>query len=233
MVGARQNLGQAEVEDLHHIRLRHHHVRRLEVAMNDAARVGMRDGIGDLQTVAEDVCKREAAGGNQLIERSALDQLQGDVCVPVGLPNFVDRADVRMIQRGGGARFAHQAQPRVRIANGCRQQFDRHVAIKAIVVRPVHLAHPTRAEQRIDAIKAEPRTTCKTRRRPGSAKRWRVAESSGVAVSGEHLFDIGAERDIAGARFGQNGRTVAAVARPREVEQRRDLPPPFRRHDHR
>lgn len=41
-------LAQAEVEDLDAAVGRYHHVRRLEIAMDDAGRVGARHAVGDL-----------------------------------------------------------------------------------------------------------------------------------------------------------------------------------------
>ena len=41
-------------------------------------------------------------------ERLAFDQLHGDERQAVGFADFVNDADVRMIERGGGARFTHQ-----------------------------------------------------------------------------------------------------------------------------
>ena len=65
-------------------------------------------------------------------------------------------ADVRVVQRRQHARFALQARHPVGIiGERGRQNLDRDIAAKACVVRPEDLAHPTAAQQGIDAVAAE------------------------------------------------------------------------------
>ena len=65
----------------------------------------MRHGIGYLDAIAKDIFDREAASRDQAIEGLSLDQLHRDVGLPVGLPDVMDRADVRMVQRRRRARL--------------------------------------------------------------------------------------------------------------------------------
>ncbi len=99
-------------------------------------------------------CQRPArqAGG----ERLALDQLHRDVQIPVDLANLVDRADVRVIQRGGGPSLAHQSSRGLLVAvGGLRQHLDRDVAIQSEIARTIDFAHPSGAQPANELIVAE------------------------------------------------------------------------------
>ena len=61
-------------------------------------------------------------------------------------PEIEDRKDVRMRQRRDRLRLALEPRQRVGIGRDrLRQHLDRHVAVELLVPRPVHLAHPARA----------------------------------------------------------------------------------------
>jgi hypothetical protein len=63
------------------------------------------------------------------------------------LVNIVDGADVRMVQRGSGARLALEALHRLPVLRVfLRQEFQRHVAAELGVLGFVHHTHATAAE---------------------------------------------------------------------------------------
>ena len=62
-------LGEAEVEHLEPALRRHDHVGALEIAVHDAARVGMRERIGDLRPIVGDGLGGESARRNRRRER--------------------------------------------------------------------------------------------------------------------------------------------------------------------
>src|SRR6516162_586673 len=71
----------------------------------------------------------------------------------VVLADVMDRADVRVIQRGNRARFTFEApQPMLILRERSGQDLDRHMASEPGVVREIDLAHSTRAEQRNDFV---------------------------------------------------------------------------------
>ncbi len=68
----------------------------------------------------------------------------------------VDRTDVRMVQRREDLCLALEPRQPLGISGkGGRQDFDRHLTAEQGVCCPIHLAHPTNAEQRFDPIRAE------------------------------------------------------------------------------
>ena len=87
-----------------------HHVRRLDVAVDDAGGVRLRQRVGDLNRVA--TSRRRAAGSFRaitLIERLALDELHRDEVDAVFAADVVDGDDAGMVQRRGGLRFLDEA----------------------------------------------------------------------------------------------------------------------------
>ena len=86
-----------------------HGVGRLQIAMRDAAlvrgahRIGKRDGEVSTRSSGS------PSGGMILLERLAVDELEREKRHAVGFLDRMDGDDVRMIERGGGARLALEA----------------------------------------------------------------------------------------------------------------------------
>ena len=129
----------------------------LEVAVDDAGAVRPVESISDLDR------NRHCFRDGQLLppgcSRSASvspssTPAPGNRCRP--RVQFVERADVRVIERRDDARLPIEPLAEVRIA-GDRfwQNFDGDCSIEARVLRAVHLAHAASADQRDDFVRAE------------------------------------------------------------------------------
>ena len=97
------SLGQTEVQNLDAALRCDDDVVALQIAMDDAALVRMRERVRQLPSVVHDMLGRQRTGVQHRAERLSLDQLHGDVRLPVGLADFVHRADVRMVEGSRGA----------------------------------------------------------------------------------------------------------------------------------
>ena len=108
MSGARLalNLGQAEVQDFGASPAGDKNVSRLDVAMNDALGVRGIQRVGDVNRKREERREIQRARGNLVFQSCAIQILHGDEGFAGILSNIVNRADVRMIQRGRGLGFA-------------------------------------------------------------------------------------------------------------------------------
>jgi hypothetical protein len=73
--------------------------------MNDAAFMRMGQGVGDLRPVADNALRREAVGGDEGTEGLPLDIGHRNEALTFVLTDFLDRADVRVVQRRRGAGF--------------------------------------------------------------------------------------------------------------------------------
>ena len=81
------------------------------------------------------------------------------------MPTCVQRHDVRVIQRGHGARLTLEPPQPLRIgADIAWQDLDGDVTAEAGVLREVDLAHAARAERRENLVGAKPRAGRKAHR---------------------------------------------------------------------
>ena len=118
--------------------------------MHDALPMRAIERGGDLGRTAQRLIERERALLEARRQRLALEMLQHQEVerAPIGghVPaDVVQRADVRMIERGHRARLALEALPRLRVAGDLRRQhLDRDAAIQPRVPRPIHLPHAAR-----------------------------------------------------------------------------------------
>ena len=153
-----RGLGEAEVEDLHDALRCDLDVGRFQIAVDDAALVSRVERIGNLPRNGERLGDGEAAvcTSDTFGQRFALDQLEDEAAYAVCFFDAVDRADVRMIERGEHPRFAFEARATFRIGGERRRQdFDSDLAAERIVVGTVHLAHAADAEQGTNRVDAE------------------------------------------------------------------------------
>jgi len=142
---------QPEIQHLHTV-ARQHDVLRLDVAMGHAGAMGAVEGIGDLCGEFERLIEGKRAlldAGGQCL---ALDQLHHHVAGP----DIVERADVRMIQRGHGAGFPFETGAQIfTLGNVFGQHLYRDGAVEPRVARFVHFAHPSRADGGEDFVGTE------------------------------------------------------------------------------
>src|SRR5262245_52742018 len=90
------HFGQTKVEYRHPAIRLHHHVRRLEITMDDAGRMCSGTGVCDLDADAQHLGNAEATSGNEAIERLSLDELHDQVHDRTFGPDVVDGDDVRV-----------------------------------------------------------------------------------------------------------------------------------------
>ena len=88
-----------------------------------------------------------------MLQRLSLQQFHGDEMFAVGFVDFVNRADVRMVERGGGEGFALKALAgRGIVLHVGRKKFQRDVAAQLEVFRFVDHTHPPAAQLRENAV---------------------------------------------------------------------------------
>ena len=148
--------GEAEVEDLQPPLSRNDDVCALEVAVDDAMVVSVRDGRSDLDAVRQDGRRRQAVSGDALLQKTAGDELHHDVRSTIQLEHLVDGADVGVVEPRGRACLVQQLADRRVIGARGSDELDRDVAIELDVVGLVDFAHPSRSERSRDLVPADP-----------------------------------------------------------------------------
>ena len=102
-------LGQAEVRDLRLSAPVEDDVRALDVAMDDAVRVCGLQGIRNLDRKVDHSRNRQGLFRDVLPSCGAFDVLHRNEVMAVGLRDFVDDADVGVVQAGCGAGLTLEA----------------------------------------------------------------------------------------------------------------------------
>ena len=128
--------------------------------MNDASLVRVRQRVSHLARITQRRVERHPAACQHLVQRLAGDVLHGDVWLTAGLGDFVNRADVGVVEACGGAGFAQQ--PRARLLVGKPrggQQLQGDVAVESIVMGTIDLTHAAGAEERRDLVGANAGST--------------------------------------------------------------------------
>jgi len=86
--------------------------------MNNTLRVGGIQRIGNLYPQLEELTCLQRLRGDVVLERLPFEQLHDNKELPAvldGLVDTVNRADVRVIQCGGGARFPSEPLHRLKV----------------------------------------------------------------------------------------------------------------------
>ncbi len=182
--GRRAQRCEAKVEQLHAMR-GEHDVGWLEVAVHDTPPMCRGEGLGHLGSELERLHHRQRtaleAGGEGL----ALGELHDQEFDAGVLSDVVQRADVGMIQRGGGMGLALESLAAFWTRRHMsRQAFESDDAIQPRVSGSVDLAHATDAHEREDLVWTEASTRCEPGRSGLGRKRvQRLIQHLGIEPS--------------------------------------------------
>src|SRR5207249_4071358 len=143
-------LGQTEIENLGLVATGHENVGGLDVAVDDSLGMSGVESVGDLRAEIEQLPEFHSLvvgpAVDPVLERLAFQQLHGDEVASAVFSNLVDRADIWVVQSGGGASFALKTVERERIFFRLRRkELERDMAAQVDVRGFVHNAHPSAA----------------------------------------------------------------------------------------
>ena len=126
--------------------------------MDDASLVGGGEAASGLLRVLARLAGRQGAGGEDLAERAALEELGDEVGSALVLAHVEDGEDVRVVERAGEASLLLEAVEALGgVAHLARQHLDGHVAAEAGVEGAVDLAHPAGPDRAQDLVRPQPR----------------------------------------------------------------------------
>ena len=101
----------------------------------------------------DDAVDRQRRRRRGPVQRGAVDQLHHDEAAAFVLADVVERADVGVVQRRGGARLALEALRGQRVGGRrLRQELHRDVAAEPEVLAPVHDTHAASAQPIDNAV---------------------------------------------------------------------------------
>ena len=151
----RRHLREAEVQKLD-ARFRQHDVPGLQVPMDDAVPVSRLESFGDLDSELQDLIRRERTLLQPFREALPFEQLHDEEVDAVLAADVMERADVRVGERGDRPGFPLEALAQLGIFREVtRQHLDRDGPLEPRVLGLVDLPHPARAEGSEDFIGTE------------------------------------------------------------------------------
>jgi hypothetical protein len=138
----------AEIEDLRGSVRKDHDIRGLDVAVDDSRRVGVLESPRDLQCNRERFVEGESTALQSRLKRFTVVERHGNEQLPVrGLADLVDRAHVRMIESGRGARLRHESGRGAGIRIEVRgEEFQGDLTPEPLVSCSVDHCHAARAD---------------------------------------------------------------------------------------
>ncbi len=138
--------------------------------MDDALAMRLVERVGNLGGNLQRLVERERPLLETRRERLAVEMRHDKVVRAIDMPDVVDAADVRMVQRGNGSCLLFESGAKIGIAGDVTgQDLDGDGAIEARVAGFVDLTHPARAQGADDLIRAETGAGEKCQRCPPSA----------------------------------------------------------------
>ena len=143
-----------EVEELAELVRRDHHVLGLQVAVQDAGRVGMPERLEQSRRDRERLSERKRAFSEAVAEGFAIDVFHGEKGNAVDFPGLVERGDRRMLEARARGGLAEEPFPRVR-RDRRGEDFDRRRPPEGEVAGEKDLAHAPGTQRLVDSVVRE------------------------------------------------------------------------------
>ncbi len=146
--------------------------------MDDAHGVRRFQRFGYLHPQVENSARGQGFASDQVLQGRAFHQLHHQEGLPVGLVYFIHRADVRMIERGSGARLPLESRQHHGNSGQVRgQELQRHFPAQTEVFRRIHHPHAAPTQPLQNAVVGN-----RLAHQPGDIRtRWTLALGSFVA----------------------------------------------------
>ena len=153
--------GEAEIQHFDVAIAALHQVLRFDVAVDDACAVGGFERLADLHDDIEYRAQCQVAILEQRAQRLAFDVFGRDEINFARAVYFINRENVRMVERRGGAGFVLKAAHAFGVAREIgAQDFQRHQAPQPRVARQINFAHAAFADLALNFVRAYALSGC-------------------------------------------------------------------------
>lgn len=124
--------------------------------MHHAALVRSLQALANFNTVFQHLLGREWPPRQPVSQRLPFQKFHHQVVDAILMADIMQSANVGMVQSRYGAGFAIETLSGLGIVRQVAgQDFDRHRAVQACVLRSIHLAHAARTDRRKNLVRAE------------------------------------------------------------------------------
>jgi hypothetical protein len=215
-----EQLGDAEIEQLHLPGAVDQDVRRLQVAVQDQLAVRMRDRADHVLQQAHARAEVEPVAVAPLVDRRALDVLEHQIrLLPLGHAGVDQPSDVRMVEPREQLAFAPETRSPAARQQCQARKLDRDAPFVAPVAAPrqPHRTHAADAERAFQRVRAE-REPCECFVARGEIRQRRAFEEAVARVHRlllQQLRQLLRELGVAESPLGESRR----ACRRREIEQ--------------
>src|SRR5258708_15683847 len=142
-----RQFGETEVEHLHVTVAPDHYVLRLDIAVNDARRVGFLKRAGDLNRNVQNLIQLERPRRRAPAQRDSVNELSCYVMTIAVNADFVDRKNVWMIERRSGAGFLLKSIYAIAIGGELfTEKLERDLSTQLGIFGQIDFTHSARAE---------------------------------------------------------------------------------------
>ena len=147
------HFGEPKVQNLGVSAIGHENVCRLDVPVHDPLRVGGVERVGNLRAQFQHRIDGQRLSADSMLQRLPFQKFHGQERLALSFLDVVNRADVRVVERRGGARFS--LEPLQRLPVFCevlRQKLQRHPSTQFRVFGLVDHTHAATTEFLDDAV---------------------------------------------------------------------------------
>ena len=204
----------AEVEDFRLAAFGDQHVGRFEIAVDDAALVGVLHGVGQLDDQGGAPGDRQPLRTSVIGQRRTGDEFHHEMGRRRAIAHVerVHLCNARVLEPAEHFRFVLEPAEDLRMTKPAPEDFDRHRAARSILLRRVDHAHAARAE-RMEHVKIA--EACAGLERTVGGRHIERRDVSGIeevvvrnVERGDERLDLAAESGIAAAPRVEDGRTI-------------------------
>jgi hypothetical protein len=147
------DLGQPEIENLGVPAIGHENIRGFDVPVHDSLPVRRIQRVGKLRSDLQQRLDRERLALDAMFQRPAFQKLHRDEGLTFVLIDFMDGADIRVIEGGRGARFPLESLEGLVVSRQrLRQELQRDESTEPGVFGFEHHAHAAATKLLEDAI---------------------------------------------------------------------------------
>jgi hypothetical protein len=143
----------SEIDEFNQPILPQHDIGRLNISMQDAALMSERKRRSDLPGYEQRLGHRHWTAADPGTERLSVDVFHDNEPTPIDIADFINRHDVRVVERGSGACFLLESSDAFRIdAESPRQNLQSDLPAELEILGEIDMAHAAGAKKFQEAV---------------------------------------------------------------------------------
>src|SRR6266853_4193928 len=151
--GTGNQFGQAEIQDFRLSTPGEENIGRLEIAMDDSRLMRGVEGVGNLDGDVKDLSACQRLARDDVLESLTFQELHHKEGVAFGFVNFINGADVGMVEGRGGPCLALKSLQSLMVANQFGwKELQRYIPAQLEILGAIYHSHAPAAQMFLDAV---------------------------------------------------------------------------------